>query len=229
VGRKPKHKTQTTILLIPSSNKFKFRQNPVNPDSDNNHILLIFVKNPELGKVKTRLAATVGEERALEVYRQLLARTRSVTAGLPMAKAVFYADFVPEGDEWEAAVYQKRVQEGHDLGERMERAFAWAFAADYSSVCLIGSDCYQLTVQVLQQGFTALAEHDVVLGPSIDGGYYLIGMNRLHPAFFRGKKWSTDTVLADALQDAEELNLRVKLLPTLTDVDEEKDLVTMGT
>lgn len=190
-------------------------------------MLLIFVKNPVRGKVKTRLAATVGEERALEVYRQLLARTRSVSVDLPGAKAVFYADFVPEEDEWEEAIYQKQVQEGHDLGERMERAFAWAFAAGQTSVCLIGSDCYELTVQVLQQGFAALAEHDVVLGPSTDGGYYLIGMNRLHPAFFRGKRWSTDTVLHEALQEVERLGLTTHLLPPLTDVDEEKDLSTI--
>jgi rSAM/selenodomain-associated transferase 1 len=201
----------------------------VHPDPDKiNRILIIFVKNPVLGQVKTRLAATVGEERALEVYRQLLARTRTVTEGLARGKAVFYADFIPESDAWDEAVYQKHLQEGSDLGERMERAFAWAFSAGYTSVCIIGSDCFQLTEQVLEQGFSALAEHEVVLGPSTDGGYYLLGMNRLHPAFFRSKRWSTDTVLADTVRDAEALGLRVKLLPTLTDVDEEKDLGTLS-
>jgi uncharacterized protein len=200
----------------------------VNPESDSKRpILLIFVKNPVLGKVKTRLAATVGEEQALAVYRLLLARTRTVTKDLPCAKAVFYADFIPEHDEWEEGLYQKQVQQGLDLGERMEQAFAWAFAAGYTSACIIGSDCYQLTEQVLQQGFEALARHEVVVGPSTDGGYYLLGMKHLYPDLFRGKKWSTHRVLTDTLQDAARLEVSIHLLPLLTDVDEEKDLPTI--
>lgn len=190
-------------------------------------MLIIFVKNPVRGKVKTRLAATVGEERALAVYEQLLARTREITQGLPCPKTVFYSDAIAPGDSWDEAVYQKQVQQGNDLGERMQEAFAYAFAAGFRSVCIIGSDCHELTEEMLEEAFAGLGEHDVVVGPSTDGGYYLLGMRELHPAFFRNKRWSTPTVLADTLRDARELNLRVRALPVLTDVDEEKDLITI--
>lgn len=191
------------------------------------HLLMIFVKNPVLGKVKTRLAATIGNEKALAVYHRLLGRTRAITKEAPCAKAVFYSDFVAAGDEWQETIYQKHVQQGHDLGERMQRAFEQAFAAGFTSASIIGSDCYELTQEVLEEASVALAAHDVVVGPSADGGYYLLGMNELHPSFFQHKAWSTATVLEDTLRDARALGLTVKALPVLTDVDEEKDLQTI--
>ena len=190
-------------------------------------LLLIFVKNPELGKVKTRLAATLGDERALHVYRQLLERTRAVTQPLNVDKTVYYTPAVQHDDEWDPAYYQKALQTDGDLGERMAQAFAAGFAQGYERVCIIGSDCYQLTTDILRQAFDALATHDLVIGSSTDGGYYLLGTRQLHPELFQGKHWSTASVSKDTIATAEQQHLRWYELPTLTDIDEEADLKTM--
>lgn len=194
----------------------------------NNYSLIIFVKNPVLGKVKTRLAATIGAEKALGIYRQLLTRTQTITQSLPWTKALYYADFIPEHDQWDAAAYTKHLQSGPDLGTRMENAFAAGFAQRYQRICIIGSDCFQLTTAIIQEAFATLAHKDVVIGPAQDGGYYLLGMREPHPFLFKGITWSTASVLAETLQHAAANHLSVGLLPTLSDVDEEKDLITLA-
>ncbi len=190
-------------------------------------LLLIFVKNPQLGKVKTRLAATVGDREALRIYLKLLERTRVVTLPLSSDKMVCYTPEVLSDDRWDHEHYQKVRQLEGDLGERMQYAFEHGFAQGYQRVCIIGSDCYELTTAILKQAFEQLDTYDLVIGPSTDGGYYLLGMNRLYPTLFENKTWSTDTVAAATLQDARSLQLRWFELPTLTDVDEEGDLGTM--
>ncbi|MDQ3291583.1 MAG: TIGR04282 family arsenosugar biosynthesis glycosyltransferase, partial [Bacteroidota bacterium] len=161
-------------------------------------LLLIFVKNEIPGKVKSRLAATIGEEKALQVYQVLLKRTYEITLTLPFTKAVYYSDFVQE-DFWSPPFYENYVQAGQDLGERMQNAFEKAFEAGYEQVCIIGSDCYELTEEIILQAFDKLDRNDVVIGPAQDGGYYLLGMKALHESFFMGKSWSTDSVLPDTL------------------------------
>jgi uncharacterized protein len=190
-------------------------------------LLIIFVRNPVPGQVKTRLAATIGPDKALEVYRVLVERTKEVTRSLPMDKAVYFSDALEENDGWQDDQYQKQVQQGGELGERMADAFLAGFSRGYQRVGIIGSDCYELTPEVLQQAFGLLADHDLVLGPATDGGYYFMGMTRFLPALFTNKTWSSPTVLRDTLADAERLHLNPALLPALTDVDEEKDLVTI--
>lgn len=189
-------------------------------------LLLLFVRNPELGNVKTRLAATIGPEKALAVYVQLLHHTRLVTQQLPVAKRVCYAGKVVQHDLWPELYYQKRVQPDGDLGAKMEACFAAAFAEGYTSVVIIGSDCLQLTQEIIQQAFEVLQQQEVVIGPATDGGYYLLGMNQLHTTLFRNKRWSTAHVLPDTLQDVEHLNLSAYLLPPLSDVDNQEDLGT---
>ncbi|MCB9236035.1 MAG: TIGR04282 family arsenosugar biosynthesis glycosyltransferase [Bacteroidia bacterium] len=187
-------------------------------------LLMIFVKNPELGKVKTRLARTLGEEKALQVYRFLLDHTREVAREVGVDRAVFYSSFADENDSWGEEFFQKYVQEGDDLGERMENAFAKAFAMGYKSVVIIGSDCLELSSQHLNDAFAALIDHDTVVGPARDGGYYLLGMNKIHPEFFLDKQWSTDSVLPNTLRNILELKLSHVLLAELSDVDFEEDL-----
>lgn len=189
-------------------------------------LLIIFVKNAVAGKVKTRLAATIGPEKALAVYQILLQRTHDITISLPMAKAVYYSDFVAD-DNWNPLFYERRVQMGPDLGERMYRAFADGFAAGYEHICIIGSDCYELTREIIRQAFEKLEANDVVIGPAEDGGYYLLGLKCLNEALFTGKTWSTSSVLLDTLNNIKEAGQSVALLPELTDVDEEKDLRTI--
>ncbi|RDV16207.1 glycosyltransferase [Pontibacter diazotrophicus] len=189
-------------------------------------LLMLFVRNPELGKVKTRLAASVGPEKALEVYLQLLQHTRKVTSEIPVEKLVYYSDTVDTNDLWPNEEYQKRVQPPGDLGEKMEAAFAAAFEEGHTAVVIIGSDCLQLTPEIVLQAYHKLEQHDVVIGPALDGGYYLLGMKRLHPGLFRNKRWSTEHVFPDTLQDVERLQLSHALLPRLSDVDYVEDLDT---
>ncbi len=192
------------------------------------NLLLIFVKNPQLGKVKTRLAATVGDRKALRIYLKLLERTRAITLPLSFDKMVCYTPEVLADDRWDNEQYQKIRQSDGDLGERMQHAFEHGFAQGYQRICIIGSDCYELSTAVIEQAFEQLATHDVVIGPSTDGGYYLLGMNREQPTLFENKAWSTASVKEATIRDIDQMGLRWFELPTLTDVDEEDDLKTMN-
>jgi len=191
------------------------------------NLLIIFVKNPVLGKVKTRLAASIGPEKALEVYQLLLDRTQTITEQLPGDKVVYYSDTIEQDDIWKENIYQKKLQQGPDLGAKMQQAFEQGFEQGYKYICLIGSDCYELSDEIIAEAFEKLQTVDLVLGPCLDGGYYLIGLKSLHPEIFTQKEWSTESVLQNTLQDAKRKKLLFALLPTLTDVDEEKDLISI--
>ena len=187
-------------------------------------LLIIFYRNPKAGRVKTRLAATVGDKRALEIFNKLSLHTKSITEGLHVDKIVFYSDSIDLMDIWSNATYLKALQRGEDLGDKMKRAFESAFEAGYSSVCIIGTDCYELSSDIIGQGFEALRTADAVIGPARDGGYYLIGMRGLHPEIFEGKIWSTGTVFTDTISDFDRLRLKYVVLQVLRDVDTESDL-----
>ena len=189
-----------------------------------NH-LLIFARHPALGLVKTRLAATLGNEEALRIYRELLARTRIAADGVVAHKTLWLAGEAPAtGSEYaDWTNYEQRPQSTGDLGERMHQAFATAFAGGVTAAVIIGTDCPELSSDLLQAAFEQLTTHDVVAGPARDGGYYLLGMKALVPDFFANKAWSTDAVLSATLADAERLGLSVALLPMLSDVDNAKD------
>lgn len=184
--------------------------------------LIIFVRNPLLGKVKTRLAATIGDEKTLILYKHLLQHTHAITVTLPVAKFVYYADYINEDDLWNG--FEKRLQRGDDLGERMKNAFAELFETGFRNICIIGSDCYGLSSHIITDAFEKLNTVDVVAGPVDDGGYYMLGMNKPIPDFFINKQWSTDTVFADTREDASNLNLSLHQLPMLHDIDTEADL-----
>jgi uncharacterized protein len=187
-------------------------------------LLIIFYKNPKLGKVKTRLASSIGDAKAFSIYLLLAEHTRKITEHLGVHKVVFYSDYIDLDDSWSQDVYQKRLQMGADLGERMENAFRLGFNEGYKSICIIGTDCLELTRNVIEDAFRKLLTHDIVIGPANDGGYYLLGMNYLCNKLFQNKQWSTSTVLADTVADTRMLGLTSWQLETLTDVDEEKDL-----
>jgi len=187
-------------------------------------LLIIFIRNPILGKVKSRLAAKVGDEKALEIYKILLKHTRDVTRDLECDKRVYYTDFIDPGDEWDPIIYQKAMQVEDDLGPRMLSAFHDGFETAYESVVIIGSDCLELTSEIIKDSFNVLQENDVVLGPAKDGGYYLMGMKKLHVSFFFSKDWGTSSVLQETLKNIHQKKLSLKLLPVLSDIDDEKDL-----
>lgn len=187
-------------------------------------LLIVFVKNPVAGQVKTRLAKTVGDERALKVYLDLLERTHHITLGLKCSKAVFYSREVVDLDVFEPSIYLKYEQEGSDLGERMLNAFQLAFHREYEKVVIIGSDCYELTQLQIEEAFRKLDGSDVVLGPATDGGYYLLGMKQMRQELFIDKPWSTSDLLLDTILELKKSGASYELLGTLSDIDTEEDL-----
>lgn len=193
-------------------------------DKTSSLLLIIFYRNPIAGKVKTRLAATMGDQMALKIYRALSQHTRTITEYLPLTKIVYYTDAIEQGDMWPDNVFKKSLQQGEDLGERMENAFNEGFESGFTSICIIGTDCYELTREIILQAFTALKSSDAVVGPARDGGYYLLGMNKPLKDVFRNKRWSTDAVFQDTIRDFKSLQLRYVKLPKLTDVDTDGDL-----
>lgn len=187
-------------------------------------LLMIFYRNPKAGKVKTRLAATVGDQKALEIFGKLSLHTKAVTESLAVEKIVFYSDSIDLMDIWSNATYLKALQHGDDLGAKMKHAFQAAFETGYSSVCLVGTDCYELTSEIIERGFEGLRSADAVIGPARDGGYYLLGMNALYPEVFEKKAWSTETVFKETIRDFDRLHLKYVILQILRDVDTEDDL-----
>ncbi|MBA4301579.1 MAG: hypothetical protein C0433_15975 [Cyclobacterium sp.] len=189
----------------------------------NRAALIIFQKNAVLGKVKTRLAASIGDEQALEVYRWLTDYTHEIVKKLEVDKFLFYSDYIPENPEGNLEGYQLEVQSGTNLGERMKNAFAHLFAKGYSSVAIIGTDCPDLTGRDLNSAFLALSQSDLVVGPAKDGGYYLLGMSKFIPEIFNNIPWSTSRVLELTLNLAEKLNLDYEFLQILSDIDNLED------
>ena len=185
--------------------------------TNNKNLLIIFTRNPELGKCKTRLAATVGDEAALKIYKFLLQHTVSITRDLAVDKQVHYSDNLEDNDLWDNAIFQKRQQQGAHLGIRMHRAFEEGFAKGYEHVIIIGSDIYDLSREDLEAGFSALESNDFVIGPAQDGGYYLMGMRSLKDELFQNKNWGSSSVLKDTLSNLE--NEKVHLLSERNDID----------
>ncbi|MDX1463224.1 MAG: TIGR04282 family arsenosugar biosynthesis glycosyltransferase [Marinirhabdus sp.] len=184
--------------------------------------LIIFTRNPELGKCKTRLAATVGDEKALEIYTFLVQHTATISAGVLADKFVYYSEKVHSHDLWDEAIFRKKVQRGDDLGLRMESAFKEVLSLGYERAIIIGSDMFDINAADINDAFLALHANDFVLGPAEDGGYYLLGMKKLNPAIFKNKAWGTDSVQRDTLEDLSAESLI--LLPEKNDVDYYEDI-----
>ncbi len=188
------------------------------------NLLLVFTRNPELGKCKTRLAAKVGDESALDIYKFLLNHTVAITQNVNAAKQVWYSEEIWMNDIWDNAVYDKRLQQGTDLGVRMANAFQAGFASGFERVIVIGSDMYDLSEDDLEKAFTILKVKDFVIGPAEDGGYYLLGMKAFNAEVFKNKTWGTSSVLQNTLNDLK--NENIKLLEARNDVDVYEDIAT---
>ncbi|MEM9001113.1 MAG: TIGR04282 family arsenosugar biosynthesis glycosyltransferase [Bacteroidota bacterium] len=188
-------------------------------------LLLIFTRNPELGKCKTRLAATIGDRAALAIYEFLLQHTASITKNLRLKKYVCYSEEIWENDIWDSKIFTKKLQKGIDLGERMANAFAAGFAGGFQKIVIIGSDLYDLSQNDIEMAFEGLNSHDFVVGPAEDGGYYLLGMSVLKPELFRDKAWGTGNVLKHTLLDLK--NEDYALLETRNDVDLYEDIMNI--
>ncbi len=190
--------------------------------------LLIFIKNPELGKVKTRIAQTAGDERALQIYQELLRHTREVALRVDARRILFYSDEIVGQDDWSSRDFQKMVQHGADLGERMSNAFILGLVQPDDKAVIIGSDCASLTPEIIEDAFRKLEENPFVIGPSTDGGYYLLGMTTHTRLLFQNIEWSTEEVFANTVERIEQLGQRYYLLPKLTDIDYEEDWEQYG-
>lgn len=190
-----------------------------------NRALIIFVKNPILGQVKTRLAAELGDEKALKIYHALLHYTRQISSQVSAKRYLYYADEIKENDAWSPKDFSKKVQSGKDLGARMSQAFAEV--AEEKKV-IIGSDCPQLLSEDIEAAFHFLEQYDLVIGPANDGGYYLLGMKEVHQPLFEQMEWSTEVVFHETLNRAKVANLKVKVLRELVDLDTLDDLKETG-
>ncbi len=187
----------------------------------NNSILLIFTKYPSLGKCKTRLAKSIGDEKALEVYQHLLDKTAQVAAKINMDVAVFFSEKIHKHNRWSFAQYQKLQSEGN-LGEKMKNAFKWAFDMKYKRVCIIGSDLWDIEASELETAFEALLKYDICIGPAKDGGYYLIGSNSYRPELVDLNEWSTPNVYKKTIEKAGSNSVFV--LKEKNDIDTIEDL-----
>lgn len=186
------------------------------------NLLIIFAKKPEMGNVKTRLAKSIGEENALKVYLKLLEHTHVIADKVNASKKVYF-NKISHIDILDYYKFSKEIQKGTNLGEKMENAFIEN--KKFEKIVLIGSDCYEINEDIIEDAFIALEDHDCVIGPARDGGYYLIGAHsNVDLPIFKDKEWSSENVLLDTILDLKKHSLSYYLLPELSDVDEEHDL-----
>lgn len=190
--------------------------------------VLIFMKIPAPGLVKTRLACAIGDESALELYVEMVRHTLAMVEKSGFQANVFYQGEGNPPEQLSAFPPSTPAipQIGTDLGERMANGFRHAFEKGADSAILIGCDIPQLTVEILENANRHLKVNDVVFGPADDGGYYLIGFNRetFLPEVFRGIPWGTGTVLTETLVRTESQGLNVRMVPPLIDIDTGEDL-----
>ena len=191
-------------------------------------ITLLFIKAPVRGQVKSRLAAVIGDETALELYKNFILDIIDTVkkTGYPFSICYYPPDAGAEVSSWLAGQYRTMPQQGGDLGERMENAFIRCFSEGFERAVLIGSDLPDLTPAVLLEAMASLAENDVVIGPASDGGYYLIGFRKhtLMPRVFRGISWSTKTVFQETMAILQNSALSIHQSPKWNDVDTIEDL-----
>jgi len=187
-----------------------------------NPLIMVFVRNPELGRVKTRLAKSIGDQAALETYKILSKHTSKIISEIDSDQLIFYSDKIQDNDIWTATNCKKQIQTKGDLGQKMLDAFQYGFSLSYKKIIIIGSDLYSLRPKHIESAFEQLENYDVVIGPALDGGYYLLGLNFIIPKIFKQKQWSTSSVLKETLSDLKEFN--VNLLEPLNDIDTYEDL-----
>ncbi|MEI7708926.1 MAG: TIGR04282 family arsenosugar biosynthesis glycosyltransferase [Chlorobium sp.] len=191
-------------------------------------LLIIFTKNPEPGLVKTRLARSIGDEKALEVYEKLRCHTALIAEKAAVNRTACYSHFLPATDIFLTEHFNAQLQVGEDLGERMLNAISRGFDEGFRHIVLIGTDCYELSTANLDSAFLALERADAVVGPALDGGFYLIGLNKPIPELFLKREWSTKEVLSGTLDILQCLSLSYELLPELSDIDTFEDLKKSG-
>jgi len=185
--------------------------------------LIIFIKNPVLGTVKTRLAKSIGDPLALEVYKDLMCKCREETMAVDASRYLFYSNRITN-DEWPKNSFIKFLQDGGDLGNRINSAFYAVQEGKENKTLIIGSDCFDLTTELIEEAFEKLNNVDLVIGPANDGGYYLLGTKKYHPFLFENISWSTPSVFFETINKAKKNNLSFSSLIELVDIDTLEDL-----
>ena len=185
-------------------------------------LLIVFLKNPELGKVKTRLAKDIGNEEALAVYHKLLKTTIEAAQGC-RADVNFYFNNSVDARLWPED--QSKIQSGDDLGEKMKNAFQDGFSEGYDRIVIIGSDLPDMSSELIDKSFQSLSFMDTVIGPASDGGYYLLGIKKMISELFENVNWSTNEVLEITLERLTKKKESYFLLETKNDIDTKEDLM----
>ena len=187
--------------------------------------LVVFVKAPRPGLVKTRLAQAIGDETACAVYCELVAAVLDRIGIISSLELRFSPDDASdEIASWMRPGWTMRPQGVGSLGERMHRAFLERFESGARRVVIIGSDSPEISATDICEAWEALKSHDVVLGPAVDGGYWLIGLRGPCAELFEGISWSTDSVMRETLVRIDQTKLTFRLLRHLNDVDVEPDV-----
>ena len=189
-------------------------------DTKQEKALAIFLKNQRLGAVKTRLAASIGDQKALEIYSRLVAITLKAAKGVSASRHLYYSDTLESALDLQA---EPHIQIGSGLGERMSNAFN-QLLDNYHRVVLIGSDLPEISATLIDEAFEKLDTNDLVIGPAEDGGYYLIALKAPQPTLFSAIEYSNAEVFEQTLVRAEAEKLKVATLKKLRDIDTLADL-----
>jgi rSAM/selenodomain-associated transferase 2/rSAM/selenodomain-associated transferase 1 len=198
------------------------------PNNKGHERIILFTRYPEAGKVKTRLIPALGPEGSCELHRQLAELAVKQLKELSSLRSVSIEVRFDGGNEtlmqeWLGTDFCYSPQGQGDLGVRMRQAFLEAFQSGFNSVVLIGSDCPARTSTILQQAFEGFRHNDLILGPALDGGYYLIGLQKLYP-LFSNIPWGSAEVFNRTREKAQALGLKIFLLEALRDIDRPEDL-----
>ena len=188
----------------------------------NDTLVIVFCKNSLIGKVKTRLAKSIGGLNALKIHDLLVSKTISVLKQIENDVVVFHSDFIPNDNKWSFTKFQK-IQNGKDLGVRMKKAFEWGFEVGYQKICIIGTDLWTVDKKIFRETFISLKKIDIVFGPAKDGGYYLLGLKKINYSIFNLNSWGTSKVLDDTVKKIDNTET-VCYLQELNDIDTEEDL-----
>ena len=188
-----------------------------------NQLLMVFIKDSSKYPVKTRLKTSIGKNKSIWVYNQILKKTVLVLKNIETDIAVFHYNSIISKNPFKNFSKWNKIQIGKNLGEKISNAFNWGFEKGYKKIIIIGSDLWDLNEEIINKGFLELNKNKVVIGPSIDGGYYLLGLNKKMPKIFEGIKWGTQSVLAETLKLLEH---EPYILPELNDIDTFEDLIT---
>ena len=188
-----------------------------------NRLLMVFIKDSSKYPVKTRLKTSIGKNKSIWVYNQILKKTALVLKNIKTDIAVFHYNSIISKNPFKNFSKWNKIQIGENLGKKISNAFNWGFEKGYKKIIIIGSDLWDLNEEIINKGFLELNKNKVVIGPSIDGGYYLLGLNKKMPKIFEGIKWGTQSVLAETLKLLEH---EPYILPELNDIDTFEDLIT---